>query len=101
MVTSSILWYTDVMKYDDLLTVQEVASLLGIHENTVYQATIQGRLAYTEAFGRKVITRADAEAYRERTRASGEKSKGRPKGSRSRKQDGEAAGEEAHDTTGV
>ncbi len=68
-----------------MLTVQQVAEMLGVNQNSVYLAASEGPLPYSEMLGRKVIVRADAEAYQERTRVSGEKPKGRPKGSANRK----------------
>lgn len=65
-----------------MLTVQQAAVHLGINQDTVYQAMREGRLTFVEALGRKVIKRADLEAYEKRTRADGEKPKGRPKGSK-------------------
>jgi excisionase family DNA binding protein len=70
------------MEEKDMLTVQEVAGVLGIHQNSVYQAIQEGRLPVQEIFGRKVVNRADVEAYQQRTRIDGEKPKGRPKGSK-------------------
>ena len=77
------------MNTADLFTVQQVAEMLGVNQNAVYIATSEGRLPFTEALGRKVIQRADIEAYKARTRVDGEKPKGRPKGSTKRKQQAE------------
>lgn len=68
-----------------MLTVQQTAELLGVTPYTVYTALSEKRLPHEEVFGRKVIKRVDAEAYKARTQVSGAKSKGRPVGSISRK----------------
>ena len=73
------------MDAKDMLTVQQAAGLLGVHQNSVYQAIHEGRLPTAEVFGRKVIQRTDVEAYTTRVRVTGEKPKGRPKGRTNRK----------------
>ena len=67
------------METETLLTVQEAAALLGVHDNAVRIATKEGRLPFVTALGRKAIRRADLETYRIRTRPDGEKPMGRPK----------------------
>ena len=61
--------------------------MLEMSTYTVYKALNEKSLPYTEVLGHKAITRADVEAYKERTRSSGEKPNGRPKGSTNRKKD--------------
>ncbi len=48
-------------------------------DGTVRIALSENRLPFAVVFGRKVIARADLEAYRQRTRPDGEKPKGRPR----------------------
>lgn len=71
----------------DMLTVHQVAKMLGVNQNSVYLAASEGPLPYSEMLGRKVITRADTEAYQARIHAKGNKPKGRPKGSANRKKE--------------
>jgi excisionase family DNA binding protein len=63
---------------ENLLTVQQVASQLGVTDGAIRLALSQGRLPFSEMYGRKLITHADLEAYRQRSRPNGEKRIGRP-----------------------
>jgi excisionase family DNA binding protein len=47
-----------------MLTVQDAAKDAGVKEDTVRKALAQGRLPHTVLYGRKLIDRADWEAYR-------------------------------------
>lgn len=60
------------------LTVNEAAESLGIHQATLRNAIREGRLPSNRIYGKIVVARADMEAYRERTRPTGEKPRGRP-----------------------
>ncbi len=64
-----------------MLTVQQAAEILGVAASAVYNALNDGRLPYEEVFGRKVIKRQDAEAYKARTQSEGKRAD-RPKGSK-------------------
>ncbi len=79
---------------DDLLTVQQVAKMLNITEGAIRTALSENRLPFTEKYGRKLIARADVLAYQQRTRISGDKPKGRPKGSGNVKKNGETEADE-------
>ena len=61
-----------------LLTAREAAAELGVHVGTVHNAFQESRLPFVALYGRKLISRADLEAYKQRTRPDGEKPKGRP-----------------------
>lgn len=63
----------------EYLTAKEAANELQITLSALHAALQEGRLSFTVAYGRKVIARADLEAYRQRTRPDGEKPKGRPR----------------------
>lgn len=67
------------MENEVLLTAKEAAAELGVHVGTVHNAFQQSRLPFVAMYGRKLINRADLEAYKQRTRPSGEKPKGRPR----------------------
>ena len=73
------------MEEEALLTVQEAAELLGTRDQTVYDAIREERLPYVVKYGRKLVSRQAIEVYKERTRPTGEKPKGRPPGSSSKK----------------
>ena len=62
-----------------LLTAREAAAELGVHVGTVHNAFQQSRLPFVALYGRKLITRADLDAYKQRTRPGAEKPKGRPR----------------------
>ena len=64
---------------DTLLTVQQVAAELGVTDGAIRLALSQGRLSSVEKFGRKLIERADMDAYRQRTQPDGVKKAGRPR----------------------
>lgn len=64
---------------ETLLTVQQAATELGITDGAVRLALSQGRLPSIEKFGRKLIERADINAYRQRTQPDGVKKAGRPR----------------------
>ncbi len=66
------------METQGYLTVQEVARELQVSDGAVRTAILEGRLPSTIAFGRKIVSRADLDAYKQRTRPEGEKPKGRP-----------------------
>ena len=61
------------------LTVQEVAAELGLAETTIRTSVAKGNLPFTMKFGRKLIDRADMDAYRQRTQPDGVKKVGRPR----------------------
>lgn len=64
----------------EFLTVQEAAAELEVSDATIRGAILEGRLPYVLMYKRKLIPRADLEAYRERTRpGGGEKPRGRPR----------------------
>lgn len=67
------------METSDYLTVQDMAAELRISDAAVRAAILDGRLAFTCLYGRKVIHRADMEAYRRRTQPAGIKQVGRPR----------------------
>lgn len=69
------------MEETDYLTIPQVSRELGAAAQTVHTAISEGRLPFVVKYGRKLVARADVEAYRERTRPDGEKPKGRPRGS--------------------
>ena len=64
---------------NELLTVQEAAAQMGVTEGAIRLALSQSRLAYVEKYGRKLITRADLDAYKARTQPGGVKRVGRPR----------------------
>lgn len=64
---------------ETLLTVQQAAAELGVTDGAVRLALSQGRLSSVEKFGRKLIERADLDAYRQRTQPDGVKKVGRPR----------------------
>lgn len=61
----------------EMLTVQEAAREAGISDAAIRSAILRGRLPFVQRYGRKLIRRADFDAYRSVAR------RGRPK-----KQDG-------------
>ena len=71
--------YHKGMGNEVLLTAREAAQELGIHTGTVHKAFQENRLPFVALYGRKLISRVDLEAYKQRTRPGGEKPKGRPK----------------------
>lgn len=64
---------------ETLLTVQQAAANLGVTDGAVRLALSQGRLSSVEKFGRKLIERADLDAYKRRTQPDGVKKVGRPR----------------------
>ena len=64
---------------EQFFTVQEASKELDLAESTVRNALQEQRLPFTLMYGRKLISRADLEAYKLRTRPAGEKPKGRPR----------------------
>ena len=71
--------YHSGMENEVLLTAREAAQELGVHVGTVHNAFQESRLPFVALYGRKLISRADLEAYKQRTRPGGEKPKGRPR----------------------
>jgi excisionase family DNA binding protein len=67
------------MANEVLLTARDAAAELGIHVGTVHNAFQENRLPFVALYGRKLIRRADLDAYKKRTRPGGEKPKGRPR----------------------
>jgi excisionase family DNA binding protein len=67
------------MSDEELITVQEAAQELSIHEATVRKAFQESRLPYIEKYGRKLISRTDLNAYKQRTQPEGVKKIGRPR----------------------
>lgn len=53
--------------------------MLCVTEGAIRAAMLEGRLAFSYVLGRKVMTRADVEAYRARTQPDGTKPRGRPR----------------------
>ena len=70
------------MENEVLLTAREAACELGVHTATVHKAFQENRLPFVAMYGRKLISRAALDAYKQRTRPDGEKPKGRPIGTR-------------------
>ena len=68
----------------DYLTIPQVAEELGVKPPTVHGALNKGRLPFVMLYGRKLISRADMNAYKLRTRPGGEKPKGRPLGAKNK-----------------
>ncbi len=66
------------MNTDDLLTITEAASALGISRAALYDAIQNGRLAAVTVLGKQVLRRADVAAYEPRSYRDrpGGKSKG-------------------------
>lgn len=64
---------------DEYLTVQDAAADLGITEVSVRSALNRSRLPFVKKYGRKLIARADLDAYRHRTQPDGVKKVGRPR----------------------
>lgn len=73
------------MDTDKVVTVQEAAALLGVHQQTVREALKEGRLTGTKALGRIVLLRVDVDAYKARTQPDGLVVKHRRKGSKNRR----------------
>ncbi len=71
--------YHNGMETENLLTAREAAQELGIHTGTVHKAFQENRLPFVALYGRKLISRADLDDYKQRTRPDGEKPKGRPR----------------------
>ena len=69
------------METDELITINEAADILGVKPGSVYTAIRQDRLTCTILYGRKLLKREDVQNYMQATRPTGEKPKGRPKGS--------------------
>ncbi len=69
---------------EDFLTVPEAAAELAITVSSVHIALKENRLPYIEKYGRKLVSRADLDIYKLRTRPGGEKPKGRPLGMKNR-----------------
>jgi predicted DNA-binding transcriptional regulator AlpA len=57
----------------ELLTIQELAEESGLAQSTIRDALNNERLPHVVRYGRKLVTRADWEEYRERAKV------GRPK----------------------
>ena len=74
----------------DLLTIAKVAQELGITPQSVHGALNQGRLPFVTLYGRKLISRADLDAYKLRTRPGGEKPRGRPRKERAAQEKSQA-----------
>lgn len=66
------------MENEVLLTAREAAKELDIHVGTVHNAFQQSRLPFIALYGRKLISRADLEAYKPRTRPKGDLEPGGP-----------------------
>ena len=67
------------MDEGDFLTVQDVSNFLGIGMVAVRTSIRDGRLPSQRIFGRIVVKREDAQAYKDRTQPDGVKRVGRPK----------------------
>jgi excisionase family DNA binding protein len=69
----------------DYLTVQDAAAALTVSESAIRNALLDGRLPFVTKYGRKLISRAEVEAYKARTQPGGVKLvKGRPPGSKNK-----------------
>lgn len=68
-----------LVENENLLTAPEVCGELGISRGAVHNAMTEGRLPFIVMYGRKLISRADLDTYKRRTRPNGEKPRGRPK----------------------
>ena len=69
----------EVLLNEVLLTAREAAAEMGVHVGTVHNAFQEDRLPFVALYGRKLISCADLDAYKERTRPGGDKPKGRPR----------------------
>lgn len=67
------------METDDLLTVPEVAALLGIAQTTVHNAISNGNLPHVHKYGRRLVARSAALEYKERAQPDGAPKRGRPR----------------------
>lgn len=67
------------MDTESLMTVREAAEKIGVSENAIRNATLDGRLPFIIKFGRKLITQEAFNEYRIRTQPEGVKLKGRPR----------------------
>ena len=67
------------MKKDTLLTVPEVASVIGISQITVRTAIAKGRMPAVVMYGRKLVKQSDALEYKGRTQPDGKPRTGRPR----------------------
>ena len=71
--------YHNYIENEVLLTAREAAQELGIPVGTIHNAFQESRLPFVALYGRKLISRADLEVCKMRTRPDGEKPKGRPR----------------------
>lgn len=67
------------MESETFVTVREAAVRIGVTEAAIRNATLEGRLAFSVRYGRKLIAIDDLEAYQRRAHPDGAKPKGRPK----------------------
>lgn len=67
------------MEQETLLTVEEVASVLGVNRVSVYTAIREDRLPFIKRYGKKLVRLPDLEAYKARTQPDGVKLRGRPR----------------------
>ena len=67
------------MEEQDYLTIPEAMKELDASASSIHAAIRECRLPHVVKYGRKLISRADLDAYKQRTRPGGEKPKGRPK----------------------
>ena len=67
------------MDGSEFLTVSEVSDFLGVGLVAVRSAIRDRRLPSQRIFGRIVVTRVDAQAYKNRTQPDGVKRVGRPR----------------------
>ena len=63
----------------EMLTVPQAARELGVTQGSVRIAIYEGRLPCVEMYDRKLITRPDLDAYKQRTQPDGVKKVGRPR----------------------
>ena len=78
------------MEEQEYLTVPEAVALLGSTDSSIRTAMRQGRLPFIVKYGRKLIARADLDAYKQRTRPNGEKPRGRPPGAKNKPKEKDA-----------
>ena len=63
----------------DLLTVKEAAAYLGVSQPAVWVAIAEERIPSIVKYSKRLIERAELEAYKSRTQPDGAPKPGRPK----------------------
>ena len=72
------------MEEQEYLTIPEAMKELDAASQTIHTAMTEGRLPFIVKYGRRLVSRADLEAYKQRTRPDGEKPRGRPVGAKNK-----------------